>query len=80
MLDYIRRGSIVDIQRYINELMNVEHQAKQIIIKAIELEKTLFTEEVGNKLKFKLGTKSPLFYEIRDKLIHQISKINSVAN
>lgn len=60
--------------------MNVEQQAKQIIVRAIELERSLSTEEIGNKLKFKLGTKSPLYYEIRDKLIYQISKINSVAN
>ena len=31
-------------------------------------------------MKFRFGNKSPLYYETRNKLILQISKINSVAN
>ena len=60
--------------------MNVEHQAKSIIVKAIELERSLYTEEIGNKLKYRFSSKSPLYYETRNKLIMQLSKINSVAN
>ena len=60
--------------------MNIEHEARKIIVKAIECEKELKAFEIREKLKGKIVIESSEYTELRKRLCKYISMINSVAN
>lgn len=68
---------IVLEQKYITELIQIEEQARRLIVDAIQYEKALQHLESDNKMNLLLSTE---YREAREKLIRSISKLNSVAN
>ena len=60
--------------------MNIESEARKIIVKSINCEKELKAFEIREKLKGKIVIESNEYTELRKKLCFFISKINSIAN
>lgn len=67
-------------QTYITELMNIEREARKLIVKSIELEHILSSIEVRERLKGRLPTKIEEYRNTRNQLIKILCRINAVAN
>ena len=66
---------------YVKELMNIEKQARRLIVEGIELDNLLLVLESNNKSQFDLSyTENIEYTELASKLSNTISKINSIAN
>lgn len=64
-------------KKYINELINIEEQARQLVVRAINAEQTLRELEARHGL----GTQGrPACIEAQRNLVSCISRLNSVAN
>jgi hypothetical protein len=60
--------------------MNIEKEARKMIVKSIELEHILSSIEVRERLKGRLPTKIEEYRHTRNQLINILCKINAVAN
>ncbi len=76
----MNRYFVVDIQKYIKELIYIEGHAKAIIRGFIEAEKNLGDCETEQKLQGKIFLSGNEYEQNRKKLCEAISRLNSVAN
>jgi hypothetical protein len=60
--------------------MNIEREARKLIVKSIELEHILSSIEVRERLKGRLPTKIEEYRNTRNQLIKILCRINAVAN
>lgn len=65
---------------YVLELMEIEIQARRLILEAIEIEKELHSVEIRERLKGKILINSEDYMNKRRRLCTVIYQINQVSN
>lgn len=67
-------------EKYINELINIEKEARRFIIEGVEMEKNITKYETKANIKGKLLINDKEYNRLREKFINLIIRLNKVAN